>query len=784
MAPPAADYRLVDEPAELAEIARELPPRGDGLRRLETVLTVDGVHCAACVVAIEAALRDHADEVSVSAATRRVRLVFRPETHPLSSLLERIARLGYRPRPVSGAALETARGAGRRAALWRMLVALLCMMQVMMYAVPRYLAGPGEMPPDLARLLLWAEWVLTLPVLAFAAWPFFGSAWRDLRAGRIGMDLPVALGIAVTFVASSIAALAGGDDTDVYFDSVTMFVAFLLVGRWLEAAARERAVAGVGDLLARLPPTVERLDADGRAERVSLRALQPGDRIRVAVGEAVPADGEVADGRSHADESLLTGESRPVSKTVGDAVAAGSLNLSGPLLVRVVRAPRDSRLAEITRLVEVAAATKPRIAQLADRWAGPFLAAVLVLAAGAWLAWLWIDPARAPWIAAAVLVVTCPCALSLATPTALLAATGRLSRDGLLARSPQVIEALAQADTFVFDKTGTLTLDRVALAGVRPSGVRLEAGGRPLDEATALAIAAALEAGSIHPLAAALRRAAPDSGAWPPVRDVREHGGAGIAGQVLLDGRWRDSRIGHARFAADPAGAGVIAPDPTSATGSTVLTIDGRGVAHFAFAETVRPDAGATLRALAADGATVQILSGDDAPRVARVAAQLGVDGFVAEARPEDKVAYLSAQQAAGRRVAMVGDGINDAPVLARADVSVAFAGAAPLAQHHADLLLLGERLGPLVEARRLARRTMAVVRQNLVFAVAYNALALPLALIGWLPPWLAGAGMAASSLVVVLNALRLAGGGAAPAAVPAGPPAAAVEPASPAAPA
>ena len=726
----------LDDPDELAEVARALPSKDGEPRRMEAVLTVDGVHCAACVVSIEQALRGEVDEVSVNAATRRARIVFRPDVQPLSGLLARIAAIGYAPRPVSRAAVATAEAAGRRASLWRMLVAVLCMMQVMMYAVPRYVAGAGEMPADIERLLMWAEWMLTLPALLFAAGPFFRSAWRDLRARRIGMDVPVSLGILVTFVASSAAAIEGGE---VYFDSLTMFVAFLLIGRWLEAGARERALVGVADLLARLPETVERLDDAGRAETVTLRRLHVGDRVRVAVGQAVPADAVVLEGGSHVDESLVTGESTPRPKRAGDALAAGSMNLSGPLTARLVRVPRDSRLQQIADLIEAASARKPRLAQLADRWAGPFLVAVLVLAALAYAVWHVIDPSRAVWVAASVLVVTCPCALSLATPTALLAASGSLARRGLLARSPQAIESLAGVDAFVFDKTGTLTLDRLSV-------VRTDVAAGGPDATRALAIAAALEAGSLHPAAAALRRAAGDAPA-PEVADVLEHGGAGVAGRVRLDGAWHDARVGSEAF----AGGGPGAP------GGVRLALDGRAVARFELSETPRGDAAAALAALRADGASVEVLSGDEPARVERISALLDVDAWRAMASPQDKLATIEARQREGRRVAMVGDGINDAPVLARADVSVSFATAAPLAQHQADLLLLGERLEPLVEARRLARRTIRVVAQNLAFAAVYNAVSIPLALAGLLPPWLAGIGMAASSLVVVLNALRLA---------------------------
>ena len=747
----AAARALLDDPTELAEITRALAPRSDGAPRLEAVLTIDGVHCAACVVGIENALRDAVESVSVNAATRRAHLVFTPDTQPLSGLFARIERLGYRPRPVSRAALGLADAAGRRRSMWRMLVALLCMMQVMMYAVPRYMAGAGDMPPDVERLMLWAEWVLTLPVMAFAAGPFFTHAWRDLRARRVGMDVPVALGIAVTFIASSAAALQGtaqGHD-GVWFDSVTMFVAFLLIGRWLEAAARERALAGVGDLMARLPQTVERIDPDGRLSTVAPRALVPGDRVQLAAGQAVPADGDVLEGRSHADESMLTGESTAVAKGPGDTLVAGSLNLHAPLTMRVRQSVQHSRLQEIIDLMDAASARKPRLAQWADRFAGPFLIAVLALAGAAFLAWQFIDASRAVWVAASVLVVACPCALSLATPTALLVASGQLARHGLLARSPQAIEALACADTFVFDKTGTLTSDRMSVARTVLSPEARVVG---LNEASALALAAALERGSLHPLAGAIRHAAQASEAGVndatfDISEVKEQAGAGLHARVRVHALWREVRLGRAEF------TGRI--DGSEAT--VVLALDGSPIAGFEISETLRPDAASLVRALMTQGVHIEILSGDTAARVQAVAQRLGITEARSAASPQAKLDRIVALTQEGRRVAMVGDGLNDAPVLAQAEVSVAFATGAALAQHHADLLILGSGLGGLAQARALAQRTLKVVRQNLIFAAAYNAVCIPLALAGLLPPWLAGLGMAGSSLVVVLNALRLA---------------------------
>jgi Cu2+-exporting ATPase len=746
---PASDaaHALLNDPSELAEITRTLAPSADGARRLETVLTVDGVHCAACVVSIEAALRDSVESVSVNAVTRRARLVFLPDSQPLSSLFERIERLGYRPRPVSREAIGMAEHAGRRVALWRMLVASLCMMQIMMYAVPRYTAAALEMSPDIVRLLTWAEWTLSLPVLVFAGGPFFRNAWRDLRQRRIGMDVPVALGIAVTFISSS-AAIAN-DHGEVWFDSLTMFIAFLLIGRWLESVARERALSGLGDLTARLPQTVVRIEADGSLVNIGVRKLAPGDRIRIAPGQPVPADGHVESGRSHADESLLTGESRPIIKQVGDALASGSVLIDAPLVMVVERAPRDSRMQEIADLIASASAHKPRLAQLADRWAGPFLVVILLLSAAAWFGWQFIDPQRALGVATAVLVVSCPCALSLATPTALLAASGQMARLGLLARSPQTIESLAQADTFVFDKTGTLSFDRLALVSVEMLGHDASIS----DASQALGLASALDAESLHPVAAALRHACeadPQASCQVfELSDLREQAGEGMSADVMLDGLKRSVRLGRPGFtgAASQSDEGVV------------LSVDRVPIARFRFDESIRPDADSTVSALRSAGLQLEILSGDEQPRVASLAARLGIDRFRSRASPQDKLNRLIDLQQLGHRVAMVGDGINDAPVLAQAQVSISFATAAPLAQHHADLLILGQRLHSLIEARHLSIRALQVVRQNLVFAVVYNLLSIPLALAGLLPPWLAGLGMAGSSLAVVLNALRLGPG-------------------------
>jgi Cu2+-exporting ATPase len=716
----------------------------------ESMLAVDGMHCAACAPTIEAALRrvPGVIEAEVDAATQRARVRWEHGRAQLAELVRTLQALGYGARPAQALPARDERRAEQRRALWRLFVAGFCMMQVMMYATPAYVAEPGEITPDVDALLRWASWLLTLPVVLFCARPWFAGAWRDLSARRIGMDVPVALGIAVTFVASSGAAFAPGGvfGSEVYFDSLTMFVFFLLGGRWLEQRARSATLGALDALTQRTADAVERVRADGTVESVTAHDLQAGDRVRVRAGQAFPADGRIesaADGTLDAacatqvDEALLSGESHPLARAAGDAVLAGSVNLTAPVVLRVERVGADTRYAQIVALVERAAFERPALARAADRVARPFLWAVLLLAAGAAALWSLTDPSRSVWVAVSVLIVTCPCALSLATPAALLAATGTLARSGVLVQRLGALEHLAQADVFAFDKTGTLTEDRLVLSDVAWLDTRGDRLGR--------AEGAALAGASLHPAARALALAWPD--ATPAALDrVAEQAGQGVEG---FDARGRCWRLGSAAF------AGVQADAPPAHTTSW-LSCDGVAVARFAFDEALRADARGAIAALHDSGARTLLISGDRSAAAQRVGRALGLGEVTAGASPEDKLARVAALQASGRRVAMVGDGINDAPVLARADVSVAMGGGTALARAHADLTLLSGRLSDLTFARALARRTLRIVRQNLAWAALYNAACVPLALAGWLPPWAAGLGMAASSLLVVLNAQRL----------------------------
>ena len=736
-------FAILDDPEELLEYARPMAGQPD---RQEAILAIDAVHCAACTQTLAAAIDDAHARIEVNVVSRRARLEWEPAHHAASALLQRLADIGYEPRPLPLDMVDRADPRPRRRALWRMLVGVLCMMQVMMFSIPRYLGGE-QIPPDLQQLLIWAEAMLTIPALLFAAGPFFSAAWRDTRQGRIGMDTPVALGIAITVITSVVAFYQGHE---VYFDSVTMIIGLLLVARWLESRAREKAAAGLGNSLARLPEAADRLRPDGSIERVSRRRLQPGDHISVPAGTTFAVDGLILEGQSEVDESLLTGESEPQPRGPGMPVVSGSLNLRDPLIVEVTHRAADSRLAELNRLIERASTSRPSVLRTADRYAGPFLVAVLLIALAAGIGWWFIDPARAPWIAAAVLIVTCPCALALAAPSALLATLGGLARRGIIIDRSDTLESLAQSRVMLFDKTGTLSTSTPTLtvAGTSPG----------LTAADALQLAARIERSSLHPVARAFAEAAgkvlkknaplPAELAFGEARilEVTNIPSGGLQARLDLQGTPWDARIipEHAFISLHLL--------PLSAEKTPLH-------ARFHLQETLRPGAATTVQQLQADGVQCLIVSGDHPERVKRLGRQLELadEALHAGARPEDKLALMQHLQQQGQRVTMVGDGVNDAPVLSRADVSVSLASAAPLAQHHADILLLSERLDGLLAARQAARRALAIVHQNLIFSCLYNVLAIPLAVAGLVPPWLAGLGMAGSSLVVVLNALRAA---------------------------
>nr|WP_238544029.1 cation-translocating P-type ATPase [Acidovorax sp. KKS102] len=768
---PPQRVELLDDPQEWLAFGRPCTPAGSPLpggaadpatadaaaTAWDSHVVLEGMHCAACALTIEDALRAVPGvlQADVSAATRRARVVWQPGQVKPSQWMEAVRHAGYRAMPAMDAFARDQRLRESRRALWRWLVAGFCMMQVMMYAWPAYVAQPGDLSGEMEQLLRWASWVITLPMVVFSCGPFFTSALRDIRLRRVSMDLPVALGMAITFVVSTAGTFdpAGIFGEEVYYDSLTMFVFFLLTGRWLELRLRDRTAGALEAVMNRLPDSVERRAADGSFARVATRRIGVGDTIRVLPGEAFPADGRITAGNTHADEALLTGESTPVARPVGSSVTAGSYNLQAPVEVLVEGTGGQTRFAQIVALMESASLQKPRLAQLADRIARPFLVAVLLAAALAAAYWWPSDPGHALMVAVAVLIVTCPCALSLATPVAMLTAAGTLARHGVLVRNLQGLEALAQVDTMVFDKTGTLTRDGMALQAVHP------ADGCSAQEV--LDLAAALARQSMHPASRALAAAASARqlplGRWQ-VMGLQEDAGQGLTATVedatgaVAARTIRLGSVRHAGVANDAGGAALqVVLSEQAADGAL------NELARFDLVEDLRAEASAVVRALQQDGVAVQLLSGDRRGAVQRVATQAGIAHAQGECTPQGKLAALQALQSQGHHVAMVGDGLNDGPVLAGAHVSFAFGRAVPLAQSRADFVVLGDSLALVPQTVLLARRTLRVVRQNLWWAAAYNALCVPLAVLGWMPAWLAGLGMALSSLLVVLNAARLA---------------------------
>jgi len=705
----------------------------------EASLILEGIVCAACVWLNERHLRQLQGVIAaeINFSTHRARVRWDNTQVQLSQILQAVQEIGYLAHPFDTSRQEELFRKERNTAIRRLAIAGLGMMQVMMYAVPVYLAGEGTMARDIQALLEFASLLLTTPVVFYSAWPFFQGAWRDLKLRRAGMDVPVALGVGAAYAASIYATFTG--QGEVYFDSVTMFVFFLLTGRFLEMNARKRSAEAAESLIKLIPAAALRLpDWPGsrREELVAAVKLSPGDHVLIGPGESFPADGSVVEGASHVDESLLTGESRPVEKQLDSPVIGGSINLASPLVVRVDKIGADTVLSGIVRLLDRALAEKPRLALVADRVASWFVLAILVIAAGVAAAWYAIDPGRAFWITVSVLVVTCPCALALATPAALTAALGRLTRLGLLSTRGHALETLARATDFVFDKTGTLTTGEFSLRQV----VALRS-----DREAALAIAAAMEQGATHPVAQAIRQAA--GGTSLSASQLSNFPGKGVEGQ--LDGR--TYRLGTPDF------IGYKAPADLPPGLTLVGLADASGpLAWFGLGDDLRPHARALVADLQAMGVRLHLFSGDRVENVEALGSQLGIQHARGGMLPEDKLAAVRALQAEGAVVAMTGDGVNDAPVLAQAQVSIAIDQGAEAAQAAADMVLLSSELLCLADGVRIARKAQKIIRQNLAWAAIYNFAAIPAAAMGFITPWMAGIGMSLSSLLVVLNALRL----------------------------
>jgi Cu2+-exporting ATPase len=702
-----------------------------------TSLMIEGISCAACGWLIEKHLRglDGITEASLNLSSHRLRVRWNDATLPLSELLAELRRIGYAAHPYQADQATERLAQENRRSMRQLGVTGLLWMQVMMATMATWPEFNIDLSPGMASILRWTALLLTTPIVFYCCTDFFKGALRDLRTRHLTMDVSVSLAIGGAYVAGIWSTVTG--QGELYFDAVGMFALFLLAGRFLERRARERTAAATAQLVNLLPASCLKLAEDGQTVRILLSELQLGDEVLVHPGALIPADGRILSGQSSIDESVLTGEYLPQARSVGDAVTAGTLNVEGALTIEVKALGDNTRLSAIVGLLERAQSDKPRLAELADRVAQWFLLIVLLTAAVVGLVWWQIDPQRAFWIVLALLVATCPCALSLATPTALTTATGTLHKLGLLLTRGHVLEGLNHIDTVIFDKTGTLTEGRLTLREVRPLA--------ELDASACLELAAALENRSEHPIARAFGRA-------PQAADTVESiPGLGLQGSVA----GRTLRIGQPEFVA--AGYAGTAPAIPGGQGQWLLLGDTHGpLAWLVLNDRLREDAPELLHACQRRGWRTVLLSGDSSPMVGEIARQLGIEDAHGGMTPTDKLAHLQRLQAEGCRVLMLGDGVNDAPVLAAADISVAMGTATDLAKTSADAVLLSNRLSSLVQAFAVARRSRRIIIENLAWASLYNGLILPFAAIGWVTPLWAALGMSASSLLVVLNAMRL----------------------------
>ncbi len=712
----------------------------------EITLVAENIRCAACGLKIEKILsgKTGIQEAHINPHTRTIRIVWDETQLKLSAILQILSESGFDAVPVQ----THANGINRenRDALKRLIVAGIGMMQVMMYAVGLYTGAFYGISADMQFFLQLLSLLVTTPVVFYSGKMFFTAAINDLSHKRVGMDVPVALAIALAYGCSVWATLI--QQGTVYYDSVTMFIFFLSLGRYAEMKARHRSEAAT-DTMSRLTPLTATRVSVAEEQVVTINELHIGDTILIKPGETVPTDCIVTLGNSRVDESLLTGEFEPQTKTVGDKLIGGSINHDGVLHATVEKLGNNTVLSHITRLLERAQSEKPYISRLTDKLAVHFVTAVLLIALAVGLIWWNIDPSQAFPVVLAVLVVTCPCALSLATPAAMTVAIGHLAKQGVLVSRSNAVEFLTGVNHILFDKTGTLTYGRPKIKKVHTLG------SQPARKC--LNIAASIERYSEHPVATAFK----NNDSILPAYDIENFAGAGI--QARIDDQVY--RIGTADFVQAPDFASndciekYASMHRTGNTGAIVLGSQNEILALFELEDGLRPFTSTVLKKLRTEVGTVEIVSGDHQAPVEKLADELEVNAK-SRLTPEGKLRYIRTLQEKGNKVLMVGDGVNDAPVLAAANVSIAMADGTSLAQTSADIVLMRDSLSALPATLQTANRTMKIIRQNFLWAISYNAIALPLAATGMLAPWVAAIGMSASSLLVVLNALRIASTG------------------------
>ena len=716
--------------SEALDLSHYAKPESDGTCGMD--LAVEGVHCGACIARIETAVKKlpGVTEARLNFTNRRLHVSWTNGALEPARIIETLKNIGYQGHPFVPLRAEEEEAAEARRLTRYLAVAGFAAMNVMLLSVSVW-AG-SDMTPSTRDFFHWASALIVLPAAAYAGQPFFKSAWRALKSGGLNMDVPISVGVVLALAMSLVETARHAPDA--YFDSAIMLLFFLLVGRALEHAARRKTRAVAGNLAALKSDTAHRFAGD-EIVTVPVKALKAGDRLLVKPGERIPADGVLMGGSSEIDDSVITGETARRAVAAGAQVYAGSLNFNGTLTLKVSAAGTSALIDEIERLLEKAASAKSRSLKLADRAARIYAPMVHITAALTGLGW-WLAGASvhdALVTAIAVLIITCPCALSLAIPAVQVVASGALFRAGVILNVGDAVERLAEADTVIFDKTGTLTLPEprvVNAAAIDPD---------------LLQMAARLALSSRHPLAMALAR---EAAVKTPYDGAVEEPGQGV--RALIDGA--EARLGSAQF----CGLANIAHAP----GSSLIAFSYRGrSAAIAIAQKLRPDAVEVVTRLRLLGLGLRILSGDRADAVKPVADALGIEQWQGGLKPADKIALIEDLKAQGRRVLMVGDGLNDAPSLAAAHVSLSPISAADLAQAHADAVFLGERLVPVYDAIRVARRARALMTENLWFAGVYNTIAVPVAIAGLVTPLIAALAMSASSITVTLNALRASRG-------------------------
>lgn len=707
---------------------------------VETSLIIDGITCSACIWLLEKHLAKlpGVSSFTINYATRRASVKSDSTQVKLSQILSAVREVGYQAYPYDEGKQQEQLNKERKGFISKMAVALFCGMQVMMITIGLYLSGTEGMDPVMLEFLRWVSCFFTVPVLLFSAKPFFQAAWRDLKQLRPGMDVPVSLGILGAFFASLLSTVLNEGET--YYESVCMFVIFLLLARYIEFLTRLYAVQSSERISQASPVTALQRNGKGQFETVLASTLKIADVVQINAGAVIPADSCVISGKTAVDESILTGENEPVAKAVGSLLLGGSHNIESVVFAQVSCVGEQSTLSTITRLVDRAHAEKPAWVQRADRFAVVFVwGIILVTGLTAWHGWV---NEVADWfsISLSVLVVTCPCALSLATPTAYTAAMSALFERGVVVTQGSALEVLASSDHIVFDKTGTLTEGSMRIVACTILG--------QLNESQARDIAECLEQYSDHPIANAFKQKS--SASKLPVSNIEYKNGAGLSG--VIDGQ--QYYLGSKSFIEKSSGTTV---DVLSLKGTPVILSNEREVlAIFEIHDVVRTGVPEMIEHLLSSGKGVSLLSGDHFSSVQWLAKKVGIEQYWSDLSPLDKLDKLESIQATGTKVVMVGDGVNDAPVLAKADVSISVTGASQLARASSDILILGDDMKNIQQVLALSSTTNAIIRQNLCWALLYNIGALPIAIMGYIEPWQAALGMSVSSLVVVLNSFRL----------------------------